>query len=202
MSAGLTSFLTGITEPIEFSFLFVAPALYVLHAFFDSCAFMICHILQITIGQTFSGGFIDFVLFGILQGVDKTNWIYVPMVGVPWFFLYYLSFKFLILKFNFKTLGREDEETEQVAMDLASAGASRAQLIIEGLGGRENIVDVGCCATRLRVTIKESDKVSEKILKATGAKAVIKSGTGVQVVYGTQVTLINNEVEEALQIGN
>ena len=111
LSAALTSFLTGITEPLEFSFLFIAPVLYVLHAFFDGCAFMLAHIFQITIGQTFSGGLIDFILFGILQGNDKTNWIYVPIIGVAWFFLYYFSFKFLIEKYNFKTPGREDEIT-------------------------------------------------------------------------------------------
>ena len=108
-SAALTSFLTGITEPLEFSFLFAAPILYVLHAFFDGCAFMLAHIFKITIGQTFSGGLIDFILFGIMQGDTKTNWIYVPLIGVPWFFLYYFSFKFLIEKYNFKTPGREDE---------------------------------------------------------------------------------------------
>ena len=134
LSAGLTSFLTGITEPIEFSFLFVAPALYVLHAFFDGCAFMLAHILEITVGQTFSGGCIDLVLFGVLQGTDKTNWIYIPMVGFPWFFLYYFSFKYLILKYDFKTLGREDdEETTETA-----EGSTRAELIIRGLGGKEN----------------------------------------------------------------
>ena len=202
LSAGLTSFLTGITEPIEFSFLFVAPALYVLHAFFDGCAFMLAHIFSITIGQTFSGGCIDFILFGILQGVDKTNWIYVPMIGIPWFFLYYFSFRFLITKFNLKTPGREDETDDEpvaAAMPQGSGDALRTQLIIDGLGGRENIVEVDCCATRLRVTVKDGKKVSERLLKESGSRGVLQSGTGVQVIYGPQVTIINNELEEALQ---
>ena len=202
LSAGLTSFLTGITEPIEFSFLFVAPMLYVLHAFFDGCAFMLAHILEITVGQTFSGGCIDLILFGVLQGADKTNWTYIPMVGIPWFFLYYFSFKYLILKFNFKTLGREDEdETEEIAGTSAADGGNgtqRTDLIIRGLGGRANIVELDCCITRLRVTVADGGKVSERLLKESGARGVLQSGTGVQVVYGSQVTVIKNELEEVL----
>ncbi len=108
LSAALTSFLTGITEPVEFSFLFVAPVLYVIHAFFDGLAFMVAHILHITIGQTFSGGLIDFLLFGVLQGEAKTNWMYVPIVGIPWFFLYYFTFRYLINRFGWLTPGREN----------------------------------------------------------------------------------------------
>lgn len=194
LSAGLTSFLTGITEPIEFSFLFVAPALYVLHAFFDGCAFMLAHILQITVGQTFSGGCIDLILFGVLQGAAKTNWIYIPMVGVPWFFLYYFAFKYLILKFDFKTLGREDGEEITKSVE----GARRANLIIRGLGGKENIEELDCCATRLRVTVQDGDKVSERLLKESGCRAVLQNGAGVQVIYGPHVTIIKNELEEIL----
>ena len=202
LSAGLTSFLTGITEPIEFSFLFVAPWLYVLHAFFDGCAFMLAHMLEITVGQTFSGGCIDLILFGILQGADKTNWIYIPLVGIPWFFLYYFSFKYLILKFNFKTLGREDDEDVPEASGtgavVGSADAKRSGLIIEGLGGRANIVELDCCATRLRVTVKDGSLVRERLLKESGCRGVLQSGTGVQVIYGPQVTVIKNELEEVL----
>ena len=199
----LSSFMTVITETIEFSFLFVAPALYVLHAFFDGCAFMIAHILQITVGQTFSGGCIDLILFGVLQGDAKTNWLYIPMVGIPWFFLYYFSFKFLIQKFNFKTLGREDDEDDM--SDAASAsekdGAGyRADLIIEGLGGKDNIVEFDCCATRLRVTVKGPDKVSERLLKESGSRGILSSGNGIQIIYGPQVTVIKNEVEEQLHL--
>ncbi|KEY57759.1 maltose/glucose-specific PTS transporter subunit IIC [Serratia sp. DD3] len=194
LSAALTSFLTGITEPIEFSFLFVAPALYVVHAIFDGLAFMLAHILHITIGQTFSGGFIDFILFGVLQGEAKTHWMYVPLVGIPWFFLYYFTFRFLIARFNFKTPGRGDEletETLQPASD-------RSQQVVTALGGKENIVELDCCATRLRITLKQSDHIDEAALKATGARGVIIRGNGVQVIYGPHVTIIKNEVEELL----
>ncbi len=193
-SAALTSFLTGITEPIEFSFLFIAPLLYVVHAFLDGLAFMMAHIFQITIGQTFSGGFIDFVLFGILQGNDKTNWIIVPLIGIPWFFVYYFLFTFLIKKFNFKTPGREDEDLAQTStMDNSS---ERAQTIITALGGADNLTAVDCCATRLRVSVNDSAKVDEALLKETGAKGVIVKGKGVQVVYGPHVTIIKNEITE------
>ncbi|MBA4492857.1 PTS transporter subunit EIIC [Paenactinomyces guangxiensis] len=198
-SAALTSFLTGITEPIEFSFLFIAPVLYVIHAAFDGLAFMLAHILQITIGQTFSGGFIDFILFGILQGNDKTNWIYVPIVGIFWFLLYYLTFRFYIVKFDVKTPGREDGTTESSeSMQMDRTGDSRARTIVEGLGGKENIQDVDCCATRLRVTVRDGSKVSEEQIKQTDPKGVFVRGNGVQIIYGPQVTIIKNEVEEWL----
>lgn len=194
MSAALTSFLTGITEPIEFSFLFVAPVLYVIHAFFDGLAFMMAHILHITIGQTFSGGLIDFLLFGVLQGEAKTNWMYVPMVGIPWFFLYYFTFRYLINRFNWLTPGRENAAPTESGLPQSE----RAAAVIAGLGGKENLEEVDCCATRLRVTVKESSKVDEAALKATGARGVIIRGNGVQVIYGPHVTIIKNEVEEIL----
>lgn len=194
-SAALTSFLTGITEPIEFSFLFVAPVLYIIHAFFDGLAFMLAHMFEITIGQTFSGGFIDFILFGVLQGVDKTNWVYVPMIGVPWFFLYYFTFRLAISKFNLKTLGREDEEITNIGVVNSN---ERAAMILQALGGRENIEDLDSCATRLRITVKNTGKVSEEALKQTGAKGVIIRGNGVQIIYGPQVTIIKNEIEETI----
>ncbi|WP_050616659.1 maltose/glucose-specific PTS transporter subunit IIC [Bacillus testis] len=196
LGAALTSFLTGITEPLEFSFLFVAPALYVIHAVFDGLAFMMAHILQITIGQTFSGGFIDYVLFGILQGNDKTNFLWVPVIGAVWFALYYFTFRFVIVKFNFKTPGREDD---QVQDEIAAVATSeRAQTIIKGLGGLGNIEDVDCCATRLRVTVKDSSLVADDILRSTGSKGIVKKGNGIQVIYGPHVTIIKNEVEELM----
>ena len=195
LSAALTSFLTGITEPLEFSFLFIAPALYVVHAFFDGLAFMLAHIFEITIGQTFSGGFIDFLLFGVLQGNAKTHWITVVLIGIVWFFLYYFTFKFLILKFNFKTPGRTDEL--EVAENKEKP-EGRALNIIIALGGEENIVNVDNCATRLRITVKDGAKVNQDSLKETGSKGVIIRGNGVQVIYGPQVTVIKNEVTEIL----
>ncbi|MCS3409281.1 PTS transporter subunit EIIC [Serratia sp. AKBS12] len=196
LSAALTSFLTGITEPIEFSFLFIAPALYVVHAVFDGLAFMLAHMLQITIGQTFSGGFIDFILFGVLQGEAKTNWMWVPLVGVPWFLLYYCTFRFLIVRFNFKTPGRADDTVSETVQ----SASARAQQILAALGGRDNVVDLDCCATRLRVTLKHGRHVNQAELKASGARAVIVRGNGVQVIYGPHVTIIKNEVEELLDL--
>ncbi|CAI2399436.1 EIICBA-Glc [Serratia ficaria] len=196
LSAALTSFLTGITEPIEFSFLFIAPALYVVHALFDGLAFMIAHLLHITIGQTFSGGFIDFMLFGVLQGEAKTHWMYVPLVGVPWFLLYYFSFRFLIVRFNFNTPGRGADAPAGIAAE----GTPRSQRVLAALGGKENIVELDCCATRLRVTVKQSRLLDESGLQASGARAVIVRGNGVQVIYGPHVTIIKNEVEELLDL--
>ncbi|WP_339226589.1 glucose-specific PTS transporter subunit IIBC [Oceanobacillus sp. FSL K6-2867] len=201
LSAGLTSFLTGITEPLEFSFLFIAPLLYVMHAFFDGLAFMLAHIFQITIGQTFSGGFIDFILFGVLQGQALTNWMYVIPIGIIWFFLYFFTFTFLIKKFNFKTPGREEKKAEDHA-DTATANATgeeRPLAIIEALGGRDNLLDVDNCATRLRITVKDGEMVNEAALKHTGSKGVIVKGEGVQVIYGPQVSVIKNEIEEELE---
>ncbi|WP_025785741.1 maltose/glucose-specific PTS transporter subunit IIC [Sporosarcina sp. D27] len=201
LSAALTSFLTGITEPLEFSFLFIAPALYVVHAVFDGLAFMLADIFNITIGQTFSGGFIDFMLFGVLQGEAKTNWMYVIPIGIVWFFLYYFTFKFMIRKFNFKTPGREDEKAVEPADGQSSIDpqVSRSHTIIDALGGKGNILDLDNCATRLRVTVKDPDLVKKEVFPSTGSKGIIMNGTGVQVVYGPQVSVVKNEVEEILE---
>lgn len=197
LSAALTSFLTGITEPLEFSFLFVAPILYFIHAVLDGLAFMMSDLFNITIGQTFSGGFIDYLLFGVLQGQSKTNYLLVIPIGIVWFGLYYVIFRVLITKFNFKTPGREDAESVQMV-----STTDRAATIIDGLGGVENIALVDCCATRLRVTINNGELVNEQLLKTTDAKGIIVKGNGVQVVYGPHVTTIKNEVEEALATSN
>ncbi|MEG0750043.1 MAG: glucose PTS transporter subunit EIIB, partial [Carnobacterium sp.] len=150
---------------------------------------------EITIGQTFSGGFIDFILFGVLQGNAKTHWMYVIVIGIVWFFLYYFTFKFLILKFNFKTPGRTDKL--EVA-ESKEKPEGRALNIINALGGEENLVNVDNCATRLRVTVKDGTKVNEAQLQETGSKGVVIKGNGVQVIYGPQVTVIKNEVTELL----
>lgn len=194
-TGALTSFLTGITEPLEFAFLFVAPVLFVVHAAFWGLSYMIAHIFHITVGMTFSAGLIDLTLFGILQGNDKTNWILIPLIGIVFFVVYYVVFRFLIVKFNYKTPGREDEE---LAEDAAAAtdGSSRATTIISGLGGKDNLSEVDNCATRLRVTVKDSSKVSEAVLKGTGAKGVMLRGNGVQVIYGPHVSIIKTEIEE------
>ena len=194
LSAALTSFLTGITEPLEFSFLFVAPVLYLIHAFLDGLAFMMADIFNITVGQTFSGGFIDYILFGVLQGNDKTNYLWVIPIGIVWFVLYYVIFRTLITVFNFKTPGREDKEAQHTV-----ASTERAETIVQGLGGKENIEIVDCCATRLRVTLKDGDLLDKSTLLKTDAKGVIVRGNGAQIVYGPHVTTIKNEVEELLE---
>ncbi|MGL4984694.1 MAG: glucose PTS transporter subunit EIIB, partial [Plesiomonas sp.] len=194
----LTCFLTGITEPLEFSFLFLAPVLYVVHAFFDGLAFMLAHIFSITIGQTFSGGFIDFVLFGILQGETKTNWMFVPVIGTVWFFLYYFTFRILITKLGLNTPGREKEAVEAEPAGEAISGTERAQRIIDGLGGKSNIKDVDCCATRLRISVNDSEKVNQELIKSTQSRAIVMKGNGVQIIYGPHVTIIKNEIEEVL----
>ncbi len=188
LSAALTSMFTGITEPIEFSFLFVAPMLFGVQVVLAGAAYMIAHMLNIAVGLTFSGGFLDLFLFGILQGNDKTSWMLIIPVGIVYFFLYFFIFKFLIKKFNLKTPGREDDDEETKlytkadvnARKEAEKGAVSAQpnalsaMITNGLGGAANISDVDCCATRLRVTVKDSAQVDEAVLKQSGAAGVIK----------------------------
>ncbi|MGM9976923.1 MAG: glucose PTS transporter subunit IIA [Bulleidia sp.] len=207
ISAALTSMLTGITEPIEFTFLFVAPLLYVIHCIFAGLAYMLMHILNVGVGMTFSGGLIDLTLFGILQGNAKTHWIWVVVVGVVYFVVYFLVFSTLIKKMNLKTPGREedDEETKlytrsDVNAKNASANNSDAQsaLIAKGLGGSANLCDVDCCATRLRVTVHDASKVDQAILKASGAAGVIVKGNGVQVIYGPKVSVIKSNLEDYL----
>ena len=206
-SAALTAFLTGITEPIEFTFLFVAPVLYIIHCVLAGLSFMLMHILNVAVGMTFSGGLIDLILFGVLPGNAKTNWIFIIIVGIVYFIIYYLLFSFLIKKFNFKTPGREDvgEETklytkkdynERKEENKKDARNERSENILSGLGGRENIRDLDCCATRLRVTVNDGEKVNEAELKATGASGVIKKGNGIQIIYGPRVTVIKSELEE------
>ncbi len=205
-SAALTSFLTGITEPLEFTFLFVAPVLYVVHCIFAGLSFMLMHIFNVAVGMTFSGGLIDLVLFGVLPGNSKTNWIYIILVGVVYFVIYYLLFSFLIRKFDFKTPGREESGVETklyTKKDYQEAknerSNSRAEQILDGLGGKDNISDLDCCATRLRVTVKNTENVDETILKSTGASGVIKKGNGIQVIYGPKVTVIKSEIEEYIK---
>ena len=167
LGAAITSFVTGITEPIEFMFLFVAPWLYVVHAFFDGLSFFLADILNISIGNTFSGGLIDFSLFGVLQGNEKTNWIYVILIGIAWAVLYYVTFRFLITKFNVPTPGRESdgEEVKVITKDSMSETAAE---ILAALGGKENLDDVDACITRLRVAVKDVSKVDKDKIKARG----------------------------------
>ena len=211
LSAALTSMLTGITEPIEFTFLFVAPVLYIVHVIGAGLAYMLMHIFKVGVGMTFSGGLIDLTLFGIMQGNAKTNWIMVVVVGVVYFIAYYLIFSVLIKKLDLKTPGREDDDSEvklYTRKDLEAknnetatntTSDNRSKLIAEGLGGKANISDVDCCATRLRCTVHDASLVSEEILNSTGAKGVVKKGNGIQVIYGPQVTVIKSNLEDYLE---
>ncbi|MBE6699623.1 MAG: PTS glucose transporter subunit IIB [Ruminococcaceae bacterium] len=207
LSAALTSMLTGITEPIEFTFLFVAPILYVIHSVLAGLSYMLMHLLNVSVGMTFSGGLIDLTLFGILQGNAKTNWLMIPLVGAAYFIVYFFLFRFLIRRRNYATPGREEGEEEVKLYTRADYNEKKnaqkgdadhtvSQLILEGLGGNDNIVTLDCCATRLRVTVKDESLVSDDILKASGARGVIRRGGGVQVVYGPQVSVIKSELED------
>lgn len=202
LGVALTSFLTGITEPLEYMFLFVCPPLYVLHSFFDGISFLVADILNIRIGNTFSGGFIDFFLFGIMQGNAKTNLLLEIPVGVAWFALYYLSFRFLITKFDIKTPGR-DEEAATIEEPKAPAKgdlADDAKVIVEALGGPENIEDVDACITRLRVGVKDPAKVDHDAFKKLGAAGVLDVDGGIQAVFGAKAILYKTAVLEELGI--
>ena len=212
LSAALTAFLTGITEPLEFTFIFVALPMYAVHCVLAGLSFMLMHILNVGVGMTFSGGLIDLVLFGVMQGNDKTHWIWVVVVGAVYFVLYYLIFRFMISKFDYKTPGRDDAEEVKLytradvnARNAASGSNAPAgddpvsALIVEGLGGTDNLSDVDCCATRLRCTVKDAALVRQDVLKASGASGVICKGNGIQVVYGPKVAVIKAKLEDYLE---
>ena len=191
LSAAISSAVTGITEPLEFAFLFVAPPLYVIHCAFAGLSYMLMHMLNVGIGMTFSGGFLDFFLFGILQGNTKTSWLHVIPVGILYFIVYFIIFRVMILKFNYQTPGHEKDNAAPV-----NNADNKSQQILDGLGGLENISDLSCCATRLRVTLHRPSKLNKEKLLATGAAAVVANGDGVQVVYGPEVTVIHARLQD------
>ena len=212
LSAALTAFLTGITEPLEFTFIFVALPMYAVHCVLAGLSFMLMHILNVGVGMTFSGGLIDLVLFGVMQGNAKTHWMWVVVVGAVYFVLYYIIFRFMISKFDYKTPGRDDAEEVKLytradvnARSAASGSTAPAgddpvsALIVEGLGGTDNLSDVDCCATRLRCTVKDAALVRQDVLKASGASGVICKGNGIQVVYGPKVAVIKAKLEDYLE---
>ncbi|MBT9772633.1 PTS transporter subunit IIABC [Coprococcus catus] len=191
LSAAISSAVTGITEPLEFAFLFVAPPLYVIHCAFAGLSYMLMHMLNVGIGMTFSGSFLDFFLFGILQGNTKTSWLYVIPVGILYFIVYFIVFRVMILKFNYQTPGHEKDNATPV-----NNADNKSQQILDGLGGLENISDLSCCATRLRVTLHRPSKLNKQKLLATGAAAVVANGDGVQIVYGPEVTVIHARLQD------
>ena len=209
LSAALTSMITGITEPLEFTFLFVAPLMYGVHCVLAGLSYMLMHILNVGVGMTFSGGAIDLTLFGILQGNEKTHWIWIVVVGLIYAVVYYLVFYFMITKMDLKTPGREPDDVEpklyrrsdvnKAKAEKAAGGKSEdviSALILKGLGGKANLSDVDCCATRLRITVKDSSAVDDSLLKASGASGVIHKGNGVQVIYGPQVSVVKSNLED------
>ena len=215
LSAALTCMLTGITEPIEFSFLFVAPILFVVQVVLAGAAYMIAHILNIAVGLTFSGGLLDLFIFGILQGNEKTSWLLIIPAGIIYFILYYVIFTVLIKKLNLKTPGREDDDGETKLYTKADYQAKQGKggaavgtageeadeksvLITRGLGGKKNIADVDCCATRLRCTVVKPELVNEAVLKATNPSGILRKGTSIQVIYGPSVSVIKSNLEDYL----
>jgi len=219
-TAALTSFLTGITEPLEFTFLFVAPVLYVVHCVFAGLAYMLMGVLNVFIGMTFSGGFIDYALFGLLPagaGVP-TKWLTVLLVGIVYFIVYYFVFYFMITKFNLKTPGRDENEgetklytkadfqnskggaTEAAAPKTSGKGeiAEKAPLVLAALGGEENIVSVDACITRLRVEVKNKANVNKDELKNLGAAGVVEVGNGIQAIFGAKADAYKNAINEIL----
>ena len=221
-SVGLTSFLTGITEPIEFTFLFLAKELFAIHVFYAGLSFATCHILGIAMGTTFSDGLIDFILYGVLPGQAKTNWMMMLPVFAVYAVLYFVTFKFFIMKWDLKTPGREadDEEVKMMSkadyqkatgVGVAGGGAGSAALanltpdqqksatILSGVGGVDNVTEIDCCATRLRLTLVDGSKVNEGILKSTGAGGVVIKGNAIQVIYGPSVTIVKANFEEFVE---
>lgn len=213
LSAALTSMITGITEPLEFTFLFVAPLLYGIHCVFAGLAYMLMHVFKVGVGMTFSGGLIDMFLFGIMQGNAKTNWIWIVIVGVVYFIVYYLLFSFLINKLDLKTPGRDDSDEVKLyrrsdveakkkgeaKADNVNSSDELSEMICKGLGGKKNISDVDCCATRLRCTVYKAELVNDSLLKNTGASGVVHKGKGVQIIYGPRVTVIKSNFEDYLE---
>ena len=196
LSAALTAAITGITEPLEFTFLFVAPVLYAAHCVIAGLSYMIMGMLNVFIGMTFSGGLIDFTLFGLLPagaGV-QTNWIYVLIVGVVFFAVYYFVFDFCIRKFNLKTPGREDEEEVTADGTKTSNNLAFAYKVLGYLGGKENITNLDACITRLRVGLVDIKKVNKEALKGLGAAGVMEVGDNVQVIFGGKSDNIKNDI--------
>ncbi|HFR3225786.1 TPA: PTS transporter subunit EIIC [Streptococcus suis] len=200
-SSALTSLSTGITEPIEFSFLFVAPWLYVVHAFLDGLSFLVADLLQIRIGNSFSGGLIDYLIFGVFQGNDKTNWIYVIPVGLLWAAVYYLVFKFLVTKFHVLVPGMESSDQASHSEKVLSNGSSlrdNAIAIIDALGGADNIEHVTACATRLRISLRNSGLVDKGVIQSIGATAVLDVKGGIQAIFGGKAILYSQEINQIL----
>lgn len=193
-SAALTSFLTGITEPLEFSFLFVAPILFAVHAVFAGLSFMTMHLLDVKIGMTFSGGLIDYILFGLIN--PQTNaWIVIP-VGLVFAVIYYFGFRFAIRKFNLMTPGREEVEDEESAA--SGKGGDLPYEVLDAMGGQENIAHLDACITRLRVSVNEIKNVDKERLKKLGASGVLEVGNNIQAIFGPRSETIKGQMKDIM----
>jgi len=191
ISAALTSFLTGITEPIEFAFMFVAPILYVIHAILAGLAFPICILLGMRDGTSFSHGLIDFI---VLSGNSSKIWLF-PIVGIIYGLIYYTVFRFLIVKLNLKTPGREETAMEQSS----ATGSEMAGKLVTAFGGKENITNLDACITRLRVSVADVGKVDQAELKSLGARGVVVAGSGVQAIFGTKSDNLKTEMDDYIR---
>ncbi|MDO4941076.1 MAG: glucose PTS transporter subunit IIA [Erysipelotrichaceae bacterium] len=198
ISAAVASFLTGITEPVEFPILFASPILYFVHSICYGISNVAMYLLNVTVGSTFSDGFIDLFLLGILPGNQKTSWLYIIPIGLIFFAVYYFVFNFAIKKFDLKTPGRE-EFGNDIKVNAIEQDAS--DMIVSGLGGIENIVSYDCCATRLRVDVVDGSLVSDSELKNTGALGIMKKETAVQVIYGPMVGIVKEKLEKYINSG-
>ncbi len=196
-SAALTSFLTGITEPIEFSFLFVAPVLFGIHTIFAGLSFMTMHLLDVKIGMTFSGGLIDYILFGVIN--PQTNWWLVIPVGLVFAVIYYFGFRFAIRKFNLMTPGREDVEEDDEEGSQAGEADDLPYNILEGLGGQENISHLDACITRLRVSVNDVKQVDKNRLKKLGASGVLEVGNNIQAIFGPRSDSIKSQMQDIMK---
>ena len=195
LAAGLTSFFTGITEPIEFSFFFISPLLWLFHAFMAGLSFLINTLLGVCIGNA-GGGLIDLMLFGVLRGME-TKWVINVIIGLIYAVIYFFVFRWAIVKFNIKTPGREDETD---VVDDSEEVTELGTAIMDALGGKDNIVEIDNCISRLRLVLKDTSKVDEKLLKKTGSLGLIKvSDTQVQVVYGAKVEKAAAELKRAVK---
>lgn len=203
-SGALTSFLTGITEPVEYMFLFVAPWLYVIHAFLDGLSFYFADILNIRVGNSFSGGLIDFLLFGVLQGNDKTNWLKLIPFGLAWAIIYFIVFTFFLKKFKVAIPGmiEEKEVVSEINLNKNTSLHEESLMIIKALGCEENIESVEACATRLRVAVKNGQNVDKQAIKQLGATAVFEVKGGIQAVFGGKADLLSQEINQILKRDN
>lgn len=199
MAAAFASFFTGVTEPIEFSFMFTAPILYLVHAVLTGISLFICATFEWLAGFGFSAGLVDLILS--MKVVYATNWWMLIVLGIGYFFVYYFLFKFMILKFNLKTPGRDDDEedddSEKKISIVTNDWTTMAQNILSAIGGKDNVTEIDNCATRLRLVVKDSTIINDKAVKSAGAAGIIKiDKTNVQIIIGPKVQFVADAMKK------